>query len=70
MAPAITLAAEAPKLSAANTGFMLICSALVLIMTPGLAALLLGLTVAMCAISALSAIGKVMRIDPAVVFNR
>ena len=38
MAPAITLAAEAPKLSAANTGFMLICSALVLIMTPGLAA--------------------------------
>ncbi|MEU1464210.1 ammonium transporter [Streptomyces sp. NPDC005727] len=37
MAPAITLAAEAPKLSAANTGFMLICSALVLIMTPGLA---------------------------------
>jgi len=41
-----------------------------IIMTPGLAALLLGLTVAMCAISALSAIGKVMRIDPAVVFNR
>ncbi|OIJ65935.1 ammonium transporter [Streptomyces mangrovisoli] len=37
MAPAITLAAEAPKLSAANTGFMLIASALVLIMTPGLA---------------------------------
>ncbi|MFG2884506.1 ammonium transporter [Streptomyces sp. NPDC048297] len=37
MAPAITLAAEAPKLSSANTGFMLICSALVLIMTPGLA---------------------------------
>jgi Amt family ammonium transporter len=35
MAPAITLAAD--KLSAANTGFMLICSALVLIMTPGLA---------------------------------
>lgn len=34
MAPAITLAAEAPKLSAANTGFMLIASALVLIMTP------------------------------------
>jgi putative ABC transport system permease protein len=41
-----------------------------IIMTPGLAALLLGLTVGMCAISALSAIGKVMRIDPAVVFNR
>src|SRR5690348_11779810 len=37
MAPAITLAAEAPRLSAANTGFMLIASALVLIMTPGLA---------------------------------
>ncbi|MEU6537580.1 ammonium transporter [Streptomyces sp. NPDC047000] len=37
MAPAITLAAEAPKLSSANTGFMLIASALVLIMTPGLA---------------------------------
>ncbi|MCZ4515542.1 ammonium transporter [Streptomyces sp. ActVer] len=37
MAPAITLAADAPTLSAANTGFMLICSALVLIMTPGLA---------------------------------
>ncbi len=34
---AITLAADAPKLSAANTGFMLICSALVLLMTPGLA---------------------------------
>ncbi|WP_419998224.1 ammonium transporter [Streptomyces boninensis] len=33
----VTLAAEAPKLSAANTGFMLICSALVMIMTPGLA---------------------------------
>jgi ammonium transporter, Amt family len=37
MAPAIMLAAEAPKLSSANTGFMLICSALVLLMTPGLA---------------------------------
>ncbi|WP_155057694.1 ammonium transporter [Streptomyces blattellae] len=34
---AITLAADAPTLSAANTGFMLICSALVLLMTPGLA---------------------------------
>ncbi|NGN66859.1 ammonium transporter [Streptomyces sp. A7024] len=33
----VTLAAEAPKLSAANTGFMLICSALVMVMTPGLA---------------------------------
>src|ERR1041384_59226 len=37
MAAAITLAAAAPKLSAANTGFMLICSALVMLMTPGLA---------------------------------
>ena len=31
------LAADAPKLSSANTGFMLIASALVLLMTPGLA---------------------------------
>lgn len=45
-------------------------TALPILMTPALAALLLGLTVAMCAISALSAIGKVMRIDPAVVFSR
>lgn len=38
MAAAITtLAADAPQLSAANTGFMLICSALVMLMTPGLA---------------------------------
>jgi Amt family ammonium transporter len=35
MAPAITLAADA--LSPANTGFMLICSAMVMLMTPGLA---------------------------------
>ncbi|MCX5203944.1 ammonium transporter [Streptomyces sp. NBC_00237] len=33
----LTLAADAPTLSAANTGFMLICSALVMLMTPGLA---------------------------------
>ncbi len=45
-------------------------TALPIVMTPALASLLLGLTVAMCAISALSAIGKVMRIDPAMVFNR
>jgi putative ABC transport system permease protein len=45
-------------------------TALPIVMTPSLAALLLALTLAMCAISALSAIGKVMRIDPAVVFNR
>jgi putative ABC transport system permease protein len=41
-----------------------------IVMTPALAALLLALTVGMCAISAVSAIGKVMRIDPAMVFNR
>jgi putative ABC transport system permease protein len=45
-------------------------TALPIVMTPALAALLLGLTVAMCAISAISAIGKVMRIDPAMVFSR
>jgi putative ABC transport system permease protein len=45
-------------------------TALPIIMTPGLAAVLLALTVGMCAISAISAIGKVMRIDPAMVFNR
>ncbi|MEU3375098.1 ammonium transporter [Streptomyces sp. NPDC006660] len=37
MPPSITLAAAAPQLSSANTGFMLICSALVMVMTPGLA---------------------------------
>src|SRR4051812_32598887 len=38
MPPGITtLAADAPQLSAANTGFMLICSAMVMLMTPGLA---------------------------------
>jgi Amt family ammonium transporter len=37
MPPGITLAADTPQLSAANTGFMLICSALVMLMTPGLA---------------------------------
>ncbi|QGV78271.1 ammonium transporter [Streptomyces ficellus] len=38
MPPGITtLAADAPTLSAANTGFMLICSALVMLMTPALA---------------------------------
>jgi putative ABC transport system permease protein len=45
-------------------------TALPIVMTPGLAGLLLALTFAMCAISALSAIGKVMRIDPAMVFSR
>ena len=45
-------------------------TALPIVMSPGLAALLLALTVAMCGISAISAIAKVMRIDPAMVFNR
>lgn len=37
MAPAIMMAADKVELSPANTGFMLICSALVMLMTPGLA---------------------------------
>ncbi len=45
-------------------------TALPILMTPGLAAVLLVLTLAMCAVSAVSAIGKVMRIDPAMVFSR
>ncbi|MGE0765478.1 MAG: ABC transporter permease [Hyphomicrobiaceae bacterium] len=45
-------------------------TALPIIMTPGLAAGLLALTVFMCAISALAAIMKVTRIDPAMVFAR
>ncbi len=45
-------------------------SALPLVMTPGLAFWLFALTVAMCAISALSAIVKVTKIDPATVFSR
>lgn len=45
-------------------------TALPIVMTPGLALLLFTLTVAMCAISALSAIMKVTKIDPATVFSR
>jgi putative ABC transport system permease protein len=45
-------------------------TALPIIMTPGLAAGLLALTIFMCAISALAAIMKVTRIDPAMVFAR
>lgn len=45
-------------------------SALPLVMTPGLAFWLFALTVGMCAISALSAIVKVTKIDPATVFAR
>ncbi len=41
-----------------------------MVMTPGLAFWLFTLTVGMCAISALSAIVKVTKIDPAVVFNK
>ncbi len=45
-------------------------SALPIVMTPGLAALLFALTLSMCAISAIAAITKVTKIDPAMVFNR
>lgn len=45
-------------------------SPLPLVMTPGLAATLFAVTLAMCAISAVSAIMKVTKIDPATVFNR
>jgi hypothetical protein len=41
-----------------------------IVMTPGLAAMLLVLTVGMCACAAVCAIFKVTRIDPAVVFSR
>jgi len=40
------------------------------VMTPGLAALLFGTTIAMCMFAAISAIFKVIRIDPAGVFSR
>ena len=45
-------------------------SALPILMTPGLTIGLFALTVFMCVISAISAIVKVMRIDPAMVFTR
>ena len=45
-------------------------TALPMVMTPGLAFWLFTLTVGMCAISALSAIIKVTKLDPATVFNR
>jgi putative ABC transport system permease protein len=45
-------------------------SPLPLVMTPGLAFSLFALTVFMCAISAVSAIVKVTKIDPATVFSR
>jgi len=45
-------------------------TALPIVMSPVLALVLLALTLAMCGVSAVSAIGKVMRIDPVMVFNR
>ena len=45
-------------------------TALPIIMTPGLAALLFALTLFMCGVSAIAAISKVTRIDPAMVFSR
>ena len=45
-------------------------TALPMVMTPGLAFWLFALTVGMCAISALSAIVKVTKIDPATVFSK
>jgi putative ABC transport system permease protein len=45
-------------------------SALPIIMTPQLTALIFVLTVFMCIVSAIAAIVKVMRIDPAMVFTR
>jgi putative ABC transport system permease protein len=45
-------------------------TALPILMTPALAAALFGLTVVMCAVSAIAAINKVTKIDPAMVFSR
>ena len=45
-------------------------TALPIVMTPGLAAGLFAITVGMCAVSAVSAIIKVTKIDPAMVFSR
>ncbi len=45
-------------------------TALPIIMTPGLALFLFAITIGMCAISAVSAIAKVTKIDPAMVFSR
>jgi putative ABC transport system permease protein len=43
---------------------------LMIVMTPGLAALLFAITLFMCTVSAVAAISKVTRIDPAMVFSR
>jgi len=45
-------------------------TALPILMTPGLAVFLFAITLGMCAISAVSAIVKVTKIDPAMVFSR
>jgi putative ABC transport system permease protein len=45
-------------------------SALPVVMTPNLTGLLFLVTVVMCIISALASIFKVVRMDPAIVFNR
>jgi putative ABC transport system permease protein len=45
-------------------------TALPILMTPALAAFLFAITIGMCAISAISAIVKVTKIDPAMVFSR
>lgn len=45
-------------------------TALPIMMTPGLASLLFALTLCMCAISAVAAIAKVTKLDPAMVFSR
>lgn len=45
-------------------------STLLIVLTPGLAGMLLALTLGMCTIAAVSAIFKVTRIDPASVFSR
>jgi putative ABC transport system permease protein len=59
---------------AAAVGFIIVRktaeSALPIVMTPGLTLALLALTVIMCVLSAIGAIAKVMRIDPAMVFTR
>jgi putative ABC transport system permease protein len=45
-------------------------TALPIVMTPTLTAMLFGLTVTMCVISAIAAIMQVLRIDPAVAFRQ
>ena len=59
---------------AAGIGFLIVKrtaeTALPIVMTPGLTLALFVLTVVMCVLSAIGAIAKVMRIDPAMVFTR